>query len=181
MVARPRAMAIAPVKVFGITGWKNSGKTTLLERLVRELTGRGYRVSTIKHAHHAFDIDVPGKDSFRHREAGAHEVIVASGQRWVLMHELRGSAQPTLAELIGHLGDCDLLLVEGFKGDAHPKIEILRTLGPDGRIADTDKSIRAVATSDPKLAGRHRHLDLNDIGAIADFICAHCALPPRRS
>ena len=163
-------------KVFGITGWRNSGKTTLLEALVRELSRRGYRVSTVKHAHHAFDIDVPGKDSFRHREAGAQEVIVASAQRWALMHELLGSAQPSLAELIGHLSDCDLLLVEGFKNEPHPKIEVMRALGPEGRIADRDNSVLAVATNDPRLAGRHPCLDLDDIDAIAAFICARLGL-----
>jgi molybdopterin-guanine dinucleotide biosynthesis protein B len=169
-------MAVTPDKVFGITGWKNSGKTTMLEALVRELTARGHRVSTIKHAHHAFDIDVPGKDSYRHREAGAHEVIVASGQRWALMHELRGEAQPSLAELMRHLADCDLLLVEGFKGDSHPKIEVLRSLGPEGRIADSDNTICAIATPDTDLAGRHLRLDLANIGAIADFVAAHRGL-----
>lgn len=169
-------MAVTSDKIFGITGWKNSGKTTLLEALVRELTARGYRVSTIKHAHHAFDIDVPGKDSYRHREAGAHEVIVSSGQRWALMHELRGDVQPTLAELMNHLGDCDLLLVEGFKGDDHPKIEVLRSLGPEGRLADSDGTICAVATPDTPLAGRHRRLDLANISAIADFVSAHRGL-----
>jgi molybdopterin-guanine dinucleotide biosynthesis protein MobB len=161
-------------KVFGITGWKNSGKTSLMEALVSELTVRGYRISTVKHAHHAFDIDVPGKDSYRHREAGAQEVIVASGQRWALMHELRGAAQPALSELITHLADCDLVLVEGFKGDTHPKIEVIRELGPDGRIADTDPTVCAIASPDKALAGTHRHLALDDIPAMADYICAYC-------
>lgn len=169
-------MAVTPDKVFGITGWKNSGKTTLVEALIRELTGRGYRISTIKHAHHAFNIDVPGKDSYRHREAGAHEVIVASDQRWALMHEIHDDTPPTLVDLLSHFGDCDLLLVEGFKGDDHPKIEVLRALGTKGRIADSDSSICAVATPDAVLAGRHRRLDLDDISAIADFICVHCGM-----
>jgi molybdopterin-guanine dinucleotide biosynthesis protein MobB len=169
-------MTVGLDKVFGITGWKNSGKTTLLEALVRELSGRGYRVSTVKHAHHAFDIDVPGKDSFRHREAGAQEVIVASAQRWALMHELRGSAEPGLAELIGRLSGCDLVLVEGFKREPHPKIEVIRALGQEGRIADQDKSVLAVATDDPRLAGGHPCLDLNDVAAIAAFICARLGL-----
>lgn len=172
-------MGVSPDKVFGITGWKNSGKTTLLEAVVRELSARGHRVSTIKHAHHAFDIDVPGKDSYRHREAGAHEVIVASGQRWALMHELRGAAQPGLAELLGHLSDCDLVLVEGFKGGSHPKIEVLRAPGPEGRIADADGTVCAIASPDAALAGTHKHLALNDIAEIADFICAHRGLAPR--
>ncbi len=172
-------MAVKLEKVFGIAGWKNSGKTTLLEVLVRELSARGYRVSTVKHAHHAFDIDVPGKDSYRHREAGANEVIVASGQRWALMHELRGAEQPGLEDLLDHLGDCDLVLVEGFKHDSHPKIEVLRELGPEGRIADSDETICAVAAPDAGLAGSHKHLLLDDAVAIADFILAHRELEAR--
>jgi len=162
--------------IFGIVGWKNSGKTTLLEGLVRELSRRGFKVSTIKHAHHAFDIDVPGKDSYRHREAGAQEVIVASGQRWALMHELRGTPEPDLAGLLSHLAPCDLVLIEGFKSERHSKIEVLRALGTDGRIADSDKSVLAVATPDARLAGTHKRLDLNNVGAVADFICAYCGL-----
>jgi molybdopterin-guanine dinucleotide biosynthesis protein MobB len=163
-------------KVFGIVGWKNSGKTALIERLVSEFVARGLVVSTIKHAHHAFDIDVPGKDSHRHREAGAYEVLVASGSRWALMRELRGTAEPNLSELIGRLAPCDLILVEGFKFDRHPKIEVLRSLGSEGRIADKDQTVCAIAADDSPLAGGHPHLALNDTGAIADFICQYCAL-----
>ncbi len=166
----------SPQKIFGIVGWKNSGKTTLVEALVRELTARGYRISTVKHAHHAFDIDVPGKDSYRHREAGAGEVLVASGRRWALMHELRGTDEPRLEELLARLSPCDLVLVEGFKRDTHPKIEVLRAAGPDGRIADRDETVCAIATDDPALADGHPALPLDDIGAIADFICARCGL-----
>ncbi len=169
-------MQVKSHNVFGIVGWKNSGKTTLLEALVREMSTRGYRVSTIKHAHHAFDIDVPGKDSYRHRKAGAYEIIVASGQRWALMHELRGAEEPNLTDLLAHLEACDLVLIEGFKSDPHPKIEVLRALGPEGRIADSDKSVCAIATQDPMLAGTHRSLALDDIIAITNFICAECAL-----
>lgn len=169
-----------PHKIVGIAGWKNSGKTTLVEALVRVLTARGYRVSTIKHAHHAFDIDVPGKDSHRHREAGAREVLVASGQRWALMHELRGENEPSLDDLLARLSPCDLVLVEGFKRDAHPKIEVVRAAGPDGRIADMDGTVCAIATDDAALAAGHPHLPLNDIAAIADFICARCGLPARK-
>ncbi len=169
------ASALRP-KVFGIVGWKNSGKTTLIERLIREFTARRLVVSTIKHAHHVFDIDVPGKDSYRHREAGAHEVLVASGARWALMRELRAAPEPSLSELIERLAPCDLILVEGFKFDRHPKIEVLRSLGSEGRIADKDETICAIATDDPVLAGGHPHLALNDTGAIADFICRRCGL-----
>ena len=173
-------MTMTTHKVFGIVGWKNSGKTTLVEALLGELSARGYRVSTIKHAHHAFDIDVPGKDSYRHREAGAGEVLVASGQRWALMHELRGGEEPRLEDLLRHLSPCDLVLVEGFKRDAHPKIEVLRTLGPDGRIADSDGMVCAIATENPAICGAHPALPLNDIGAIADFICVRAGLNARR-
>jgi len=169
-----------PHRIFGIVGWKNSGKTTLVEALVREFTARELRVSTIKHAHHAFDIDVPGKDSYRHREAGAGEVLVASRQRWALMHELRGEDEPRLEALLAQLSPCDLVLVEGFKRDAHPKIEVLRALGSDGRIADTDETVCAIATDSPALSGKHAALPLNDVGAIADFICARSGLEARR-
>ncbi|MDE2184604.1 MAG: molybdopterin-guanine dinucleotide biosynthesis protein B [Alphaproteobacteria bacterium] len=162
--------------VFGIIGWKNCGKTTLIERLIREFTARGLSVSTIKHAHHAFDIDIPGKDSYRHREAGAHQVLIASSERWALMHELRGVPQPSLSDLVAYLAPCDLVLVEGFKSDAHPKLEVLRPLGDEGRIADKDETVCAIATDDPALAGRHPHLPLSDTTAIADFICQRCDL-----
>ena len=177
MVARPMRTSH---KVFGITGWKNSGKTALVEALLCELTARGLRVSTIKHAHHAFDIDVPGKDSHRHREAGASEVLVASGRRWALMHELRDEAEPRLEELLARLSPCDLVLVEGFKRDSHPKIEVLRTLGPDGRIADSDGTVCAIVTDNPAIRGAHPALPLGDISAIADFICVRAGLNPRR-
>lgn len=157
-------------KIFGIVGWKNSGKTTLVESLVREMTARGMCVSTVKHAHHAFDIDVPGKDSYRHREAGAHEVIVASGQRWALMHELRQAPEPPLDELLAKLAPCDLVLVEGFKQGTHPKIEVARFKSKEGLIADQDDAVMAVATDDEALAGRHLALPLNDAPAIVEFI-----------
>jgi len=162
--------------VFGITGWKNSGKTTLIEALIREFARRDIRVSAIKHAHHDFDIDIPGKDSYRHREAGAQQVLVASHQRWALMQELRGSDAPNLSELLALLAPCDLVLVEGFKHDRHPKIEVVRVLGPEGRIADNDDTIRAIATLDPAFAGTHLSLELDDIVGIADFICVQCGV-----
>lgn len=158
-------------RVFGITGWKNSGKTTLTERLVTELTQRGFTVSTIKHAHHDFDIDVPGTDSFRHRAAGASEVAIVSAHRWAVMHEARGAAEPTLAEILSRLSPCDVVLVEGYKRDDHLKIEARRkdtvTRAP---LAETDPRIVAVATDfvvdDTTLPAFH----LDDIAAIADFI-----------
>jgi len=158
-------------KVIGIVGWKNSGKTTLTEKLVQELTVRGYRVSTVKHAHHDFDIDHPGKDSYRHRAAGAHEVVVASAHRWALLHEHRGAPEPSLADLLAHLEPCDLVLVEGFKYGPHRKIEVRRKDSRGPLLADKDAAVIAVATDDPALAGRHRFLPLNNAAAIADFIC----------
>lgn len=164
-------------KILGIIGWKNSGKTTLVEALLKELTAQGLRVSTIKHAHHAFDIDHSGKDSHRHRMAGAHEVLVASGQRWALMHELREEPEPLLEELVAKLAPCDLVLVEGFKRGSHPKIEVARFPRPEGLIADRDNAVLAVATDDRLLAGRHPILPLNDAPAIARFICRRFGLP----
>ena len=112
--------------VFGIGGWKNSGKTTLTERLVAEFTRRGLRLATVKHAHHDFDIDKEGTDSFRHRRAGAREVAIVSGRRWALMHELDGETEPTLDAIVARLSPADLILVEGFKRGSHPKIEVRR-------------------------------------------------------
>ena len=116
-------MSASNTPVFGITGWKNSGKTTLVVRLVEEFTARGFRVSTVKHAHHAFDIDREGTDSHRHRVAGASEVALVSGRRWALMHELRDDDEPALGEILARLSPCDLVLIEGYKREAHAKIE----------------------------------------------------------
>lgn len=163
-------------RVYGVVGWKNMGKTTLVERLVAEFCARGLRVSTIKHAHHLVDVDHEGKDSWRHREAGAGEVLVASTARWALMHELRGAEAPSLAELLGKLAPCDLVLVEGYKRDTHSKIEAAVQPGREGLIAQRDETVRAVAAgydvgeiSQPVFA-------LDDIGAIADFIAAEVGL-----
>ncbi|MCE9523901.1 MAG: molybdopterin-guanine dinucleotide biosynthesis protein B [Alphaproteobacteria bacterium] len=163
-------------KVFGIAGWKNSGKTTLVVALVEEFTRRGLRVSTIKHAHHDFDIDVAGKDSHRHRQAGATEVLVGSGTRWALMHELRGAAAPKLDELLSRLSPCDLVLVEGFKGDTHRKIEVAHGHGPDPLLAERDPSVLAVVTDHPERMPHRRTFPLNDISRIADFISEVCGL-----
>ncbi len=161
--------------VFGIVGWKNSGKTTLVEALVSNLTARGLRVSTVKHAHHAFDIDHEGKDSFRHRQAGASQVIISSRFRWAMVSENGPHAEPTLDELITHLAPCDIVLVEGFKSGTHPRIEVICALGPDGRIADQDTSIIAVAAKSPDLAGPHQCLPLDEPPRIADFILRQIA------
>lgn len=160
------------MKRYGITGWKNSGKTGLTERLVTEFTARGLRVATVKHAHGQADIDVPGTDSFRHRTAGAGQVILATPDRWALMTELRGAAEPSLDELVARLDPHDLVLIEGFKGEAHPKVECHRAeAATKPLIAEENRTIRCVA-SDSAIAAPHglQVLDLNDTAAIADFL-----------
>lgn len=163
------------MRLFGVVGWKNAGKTGLMERLVANITARGLSVSTIKHAHHAFDVDHPGKDSFRHRQAGAQEVLLASRMRFALMRELRGQDEPTLADLLTKLAPVDLVLVEGYKRDAHPKIEAYRAATGNPLIAPDDPTIRAVA-SDTALTLDRPVFDLDDTGAIADFILAEVGL-----
>ncbi|MBL1434995.1 MAG: molybdopterin-guanine dinucleotide biosynthesis protein B [Rhodobacteraceae bacterium] len=163
------------MKVFGITGWKNSGKTTLTERLVEEITGRGLTVSTIKHAHHSVDVDQPGKDSFRHRAAGAGEVILASAYRWAIMHELRGAEEPTVDELLAKLSPVDLVLIEGFKQNDHAKIEA--SVKPDcPLISVKDQSIKAIAAGHDVGAQTVPVLDINDISTIADFVLKEVGL-----
>ena len=165
------------VSVYGITGWKNSGKTTLTERLVAELTGRGYTVSTVKHAHHAFDIDQEGTDSFRHRAAGAKEVAVVSGSRWALMHELRGEEEPRLQEVLGRLDACDLVLVEGYKREGHPKIECRRAgASKEAPLAPDDPTIRAIASDRESDAAGFPWFHLDDVARIASFIVADLKL-----
>lgn len=163
------------MKVFGVTGWKNSGKTGLMERLVSEITGRGLTVSTLKHAHHTFDVDHEGKDSYRHRAAGASQVILASRNRWALMTELRGAEEPSLTELLGKLDPVDLVLIEGYKREAHDKIEAHRSATGQALIAPGDETIVAVASdSTPEISVPLLHLD--DTKAIADFILARIGL-----
>lgn len=157
------------MRVYGITGWKNTGKTTLTERLVAHFAGQGLSVSTVKHAHHDTEIDHPGRDSFRHRQAGARQVIVASPARWAVMTELRGDAEPALADLLAHLAPCDLVLVEGYKRAPHPKIETHRAVIGRALLAPGNPTIRAIA-SDSALAIGLPRFDLDDIPAIAAFI-----------
>lgn len=157
------------MKVFGIAGWSGSGKTTLLEKLIPELTGRGLKVSVIKHAHHGFDIDKPGKDSYRHREAGASEVLLSCNERWALMHERRQEAEPTLTELLGHLSPCDLVLIEGFKQEPVPKLEVFRPAHGKTALFRERDDIVAVACDEP-LETDLPCLPLNDIPVIADFV-----------
>ncbi|MEM7296542.1 MAG: molybdopterin-guanine dinucleotide biosynthesis protein B [Pseudomonadota bacterium] len=157
------------MRLYGITGWKNAGKTTLMERLVAEITGRGFTISTLKHAHHDFDVDHPGKDSYRHRQAGAHQVLLSSSRRWALMTELRGASEPPLDTLLAHLAPVDLVLIEGYKAAPHPKIEAWRPVCGQPLIAPSDPSIRAVA-SDAPVAAPVPRLDLNAPQEVADFI-----------
>ncbi len=164
------------MKVWGVTGWKNSGKTGLMERLVAEFTRRGLTVSTVKHAHHAFDVDHQGKDSYRHREAGATEVLLSSRKRWALMHEHRGAEEATLDTLLAKLGPVDLVLVEGFKRERHPKVEAHRRETGSPLIAPEDETVRAIASdSGIEVAGRPT-FDLDDTGRIADFIARELKL-----
>ena len=163
------------MKLYGVTGWKNAGKTGLMERLVTEITGRGLTVSTIKHAHHSFDVDHPGKDSFRHRVAGASEVILASRNRIAQMTELRGAAEPSLEDLLPRLAPVDLVLIEGYKRDRHPKVEAHRAETGNPLIATDDPTIRAVASDTPLTLDRPV-FDLDDTRAIADFILSEVGL-----
>ncbi len=164
------------MKVFGVVGWKNSGKTSLMERLVTDITGRGFSVSTVKHVHHAVDLDQPGKDTFRHRQAGAREVILASADRFALLVEHRGP-EPELAAILARLAPVDLVLVEGYKRDAHPKVEVWRTETGQPLIQPGDPLVRAVAT-DAALPVQVPVpvLDLNDTAAVAGFILREVGL-----
>ena len=166
-------------RIFGITGWKNSGKTTLTEKLVTELVRRGWTVSTVKHAHHEFDIDKPGADSFRHRQAGATEVAIVSGVRWALMHELRGEDEPTLETILSRLAPCDIVLVEGYKREAHKKIDTRRLDAKErSPLSAGDPHIVAIA-SDFAVTGESLPVfDLDDAGGIADFIERATGLKP---
>ncbi|GAB1582311.1 molybdopterin-guanine dinucleotide biosynthesis protein B [Phyllobacterium phragmitis] len=164
-------MSTTQKRIFGITGWKNSGKTTLTVRLVEELTRRGWRISTIKHAHHDFDIDHEGTDSFRHRKAGAGEVAIVSGRRWALMHELQGEDEPSLGDIVARLAPCDLIIVEGYKREAHKKIEVRRLEGRKGDpLSATDPNVVAIASDHPVGEQAIPAFDLDDITRIADFI-----------
>jgi molybdopterin-guanine dinucleotide biosynthesis protein B len=169
------------MKIFGLAGWSGSGKTTLVVRLIPALVGRGLAVSTMKHAHHGFEIDRPGKDSFEHRAAGATEVLVTSTKRWALMHENRGAPEPDLSQLVTRMKPVDLLLIEGFKRYRHDKLEVHRTATGKPLLCGRDANIVAVASDAPVPArspdGRLLPvLDLNDIAAVADFVVDHCGL-----
>ncbi len=163
------------MKVFGFAGWSGSGKTTLVEKLIPRFVGRGLRTSLIKHAHHNFDIDTPGKDSWRHRQAGASEILVTSSRRWVLMHELRGAKEPSFDEQVQRVSPCDLLLVEGFKFAPIPKLEVWRRETGEALLHPNDPHIVALATDTP-VETKLPQLDLNDDAAICDFILRHLEL-----
>ncbi len=164
------------MKIFGVTGWKNAGKTGLMERLVAEITARGFSVSTIKHAHHTFDVDHPGKDSYRHRAAGANEVLIGSRRRWALMHECRPPEDVPLADLLARMAPVDLVLIEGYKRDRHQKIEAYRAETEHPLISDQDDTICAIAADCALPDARVPVIDLDDTGALADLVLERCGL-----
>lgn len=164
------------MKIFGLAGWSGSGKTTLLVRLIPALIERGLTVSTIKHAHHAFDVDQPGKDSHAHREAGASEVMISSSQRYALLGELRGAPEPGIAELAARMAPVDLLLVEGFRHYPHDKLEVHRPALGKPLLCSGDRHVVAVASDVPLAGLTVPAFSLNDVAAIAQFVIAHCGL-----
>ena len=160
-------------RVLGIAGWSGSGKTTLIIKLIPLLAQRGVRVATLKHAHHAFDVDVPGKDSYEHRKAGACEVIVSSARRWVQMHEVGAGAEATLSELLSRLSPCDLVLVEGFKSERHPKMEVYRSEVGRPLLHPQDPRIVAIASDQAFANAGIPVVDINDIPAVGDVVVAN--------
>ncbi len=169
------------MKVFGFAGWSGSGKTTLLVKVIPALIERGLRVSTMKHTHHNVDIDKPGKDSYEHRVAGAHEVLITSSHRWALLHENRGAGEPDIETLLGHMTAVDLVLIEGFKRYPHPKIEVHRPSIGKPLLSHDDKSVVAVASDEavPDLAVPL--LALDDVDGVADFIVRYLGLEKVRA
>jgi molybdopterin-guanine dinucleotide biosynthesis protein B len=163
------------MRVIGMAGWSGSGKTTLLAKLIPGLIARGFRVSTVKHAHHAFDVDRPGKDSHTHRQAGATEVLVSSARRFALVHELRGAAEPTLGELLDKLAPVDLVIVEGFKHGSHPRLEVFCAAVGKPLLHPDDPHIVAVASDTPLAGTKIPIVALDDIDAIVDIVLARAA------
>lgn len=163
------------MRIYGVTGWKNAGKTTLMERLVAEITGRGFTVSTVKHAHHDTDVDQPGRDSYRHRVAGAGQVLLASPRRWALMTELRDAREPALEELLPRLDPVDLILIEGYKRAPHPKLEAFRAVNGKPPLSADNDTIRAVAALG-EVQTDLPVLDLDDVASVADFILKEVGL-----
>jgi len=164
------------MNTFGLAGWSGSGKTTLVVKLLPELIGRGFRASTIKHTHHQFDMDKPGKDSHNHRMAGAKEVMVTSSTRWALLHELRGGLEPDIPTLIDRMYPVDLVLVEGFKSYPHAKLEVHRPSLGKPLLATEDSNVVAIATDEPFTHASLPILDLDDAKVIVDFIVGHMGL-----
>jgi molybdopterin-guanine dinucleotide biosynthesis protein B len=170
------------MRIIGLAGWSGSGKTTLLTKIIPRLTARGLAVSTVKHAHHAFDLDQPGKDSHTHRLAGANEVLVGSASRWALVHELRGAAEPSLGELLGKLAPVDLVIVEGYKSEPHPKLEVHRAAIGKRLLHPEDPQIVAIASDQPLSGASVPVVDLNDVDGIVEILLRHAMpLAPARS
>ena len=163
------------MKIFGFAGWSGSGKTTLIERLIPLVVARGLKVSLIKHAHHTFDVDQPGKDSYRHRHAGCSEVLVSSSRRWALVHELRGAPEPGFAELLERLSPSDLVLIEGFKRERVPKLEVYRAVTGEPLLHPQDRDIVAIA-ADRRLDTKLPQFGLDDAAGIAGFVLRHVSL-----
>ena len=163
------------MKIFGFAGWSGSGKTTLIEKLIPLFVARGLKVSLIKHAHHTFEVDQPGKDSYRHRHAGCAEVLVSSSRRWALVHELRAAPEPGFAELVERLSPCDLVLIEGFKRERVPKLEVYRVATGESLLHPQDRDIVAIA-SDQRLDTRLPQFDLDDAPGIASFVLKQVGL-----
>jgi molybdopterin-guanine dinucleotide biosynthesis adapter protein len=161
------------MRIIGLAGWSGSGKTTLLAKVIPRIVARGLKVSTVKHAHHSFDMDRPGKDSHSHRMAGATEVLVGSANRWAVVHELRGEAEPTLSALLRKASPVDLVLVEGYKGESHPKLEVYRVANGKPLLHPGDPAIVAVASDTPLSGARIPVLDLDDIEGITDILLRH--------
>ena len=168
------------MRIIGLAGWSGSGKTTLLTKLIPRLAARGLTVSTVKHAHHAFDLDQPGKDSHSHRLAGATEVLVGSAARWALVHELRGAQEPTLRELLAKLAPVDLVIVEGYKREPHPKLEVHRAAVRKPLLQPEDPHIVAIAADQPLPGAAVPVVALDDIEAIAEIVVRHAAPPGTR-
>ena len=164
------------MNIIGVAGFKNAGKTTLVEKLVRYLTGLGFRVSTVKHAHHSFDIDHEGRDSFRHRKAGASQVAVISNERTAIIHELRGAAPPTLDEVLAQLQPCDIVIVEGYKRDRHAKIEVRNVALDHPKLAGDDPTVIAIAANGEVADETVPVFDRDDVSALAAFILSHLKL-----
>lgn len=164
------------MKIFGLVGWSGSGKTTLIRKLIPELIAMGYQVSTMKHTHHNFDIDKPGKDSYEHRVAGASQVLITGKKRWALLNENREQNEPSIEELLGRMDEVDLVLIEGFKSHPHAKLEVFRPSVGKDMIAKTDGSVVAVATDEPLDDVQLPILDINDVSAVARFVISFCHL-----